>query len=57
MNGKPTREALADALAKIKSVDRNVYGGLPMIDGQADVQNSMLVTWSANGKIVPWENK
>ena len=57
MDGKPTREGLADALAKVKSIERNVYGGLPMVDGQADVQNSMLVAWAASGKIVPWEHK
>ena len=57
IDGKPTREGLAEALAKVKSLERNVYGGLPMIDGQADVQNSMIVAWSASGKIVPWENK
>jgi ABC-type branched-subunit amino acid transport system substrate-binding protein len=57
MEGKPTREGLAETLAKIKSVDRNVYGGLPMIDGQADVHNSMLVAWAASGKIVAWEPK
>jgi branched-chain amino acid transport system substrate-binding protein len=57
MDGKPTREGLADALAKVKLIERNVYGGLPMVDGQADVQNSMLVAWAASGKIVPWEHK
>jgi branched-chain amino acid transport system substrate-binding protein len=57
VDGKPTREGLADALAKVKSIERNVYGGLPMVDGQADVQNSMLVAWAASGKIVPWEHK
>ncbi len=57
LEGKPTREGLADAMAKIKAIDHNVYGGLPMIDGQADVRNSMLVAWSANGKLVPWEHK
>lgn len=56
-DGKPTREGLADALSKVKAVERNVYGGLPMIDGQADVQQSMLVAWSASGKIVAWEPK
>jgi ABC-type branched-subunit amino acid transport system substrate-binding protein len=57
LEGKPTREGLAEALSKIKAVDRNVYGGLPMVDGQADVRNSMLVAWSASGKIVAWEPK
>lgn len=57
LDGKPTREALAEALAGIKTVAPNVYGGLPMVNGQAEVATSMIATWSKDGKIVTWERK
>lgn len=57
LDGKPTREALAQSLGKIASVEHNVYGGLPMVNGQADVKTSLIVNWSADGKLVKWEHK
>ena len=52
--GKPTREALAAALAEQKQVDHNVYGGEPITNGQIDTTETLIVAWSADGKIVPW---
>ncbi len=52
--GKPSREALADALAAQKEVEHNVYGGEPITGGQIDTTDTLIVAWSADGKIVPW---
>jgi len=57
LSGKPNREALAAAMAKIGSIEHNVYGGLPMVAGQADVQKALVVNWSKDGKVVAWEPK
>jgi len=56
-DGTPTRESLAQAIAKISTVEHNLYDGLPMKDGQADYQKSLLGTWSPDGKVVAWEPK
>jgi len=52
--GKPTREALAQALAKQTEVEHNVYGGEPIVGGQIETKDTLIVAWSADGKIVPW---
>jgi branched-chain amino acid transport system substrate-binding protein len=57
LDGKPTREALADAIGKIQSIGHNVYGGVPMRNGQADVENSLIAEWTKDGKVVRWESK
>lgn len=57
LSGKPNREALATAMAKVGSIEHNVYGGLPMVAGQADVQKALVVNWSKDGKVVAWEPK
>lgn len=57
LDGKPTREALAEAIAKSTKLEPNVYGGLPIVNGQADVQNSLIANWSKDGKVVSWEQK
>ncbi|MBV5264921.1 ABC transporter substrate-binding protein [Pinisolibacter aquiterrae] len=57
LSGKANREALATALAKVGSIEHNVYGGLPMVAGQADVQKALVVNWSKDGKVVAWEPK
>jgi branched-chain amino acid transport system substrate-binding protein len=57
LEGKPARDALAEALAKTTSIEHNIYGGLPMADGQADVRTSLIVAWSPEGKLVRWEHK
>lgn len=54
LEGEPTREEMAEALAAIDAVEHNPYGGLPIIDGQADVQTSLIVAWSPEGEIVRW---
>lgn len=57
LEGKPTREGLAEAMAKIATITHNVYGGLPMKEGQADFQKSLIGAWSKDGKVVAWEPK
>lgn len=52
--GKPTRETLAEALSKITQLDHNVYGGERIVDGQAETKDTMIVSWSPEGKLVPW---
>ena len=48
------RESLADRLSKIGKIDHQVYGGEPMKDGQAETTGTLIVIWTAEGKIVPW---
>lgn len=55
LDGKPTREALAEAMAAITEIQPNVYGGLPMRDGQADVEKALIANWTKEGKIAAWE--
>lgn len=52
--GKPTRESLAAALAKVTRLDHDVYGGEQMNNGQAETTGTLVVTWSPDGKLVPW---
>ncbi len=54
LSGKPTRESLGAALAQIKSVEPNVYGGEPMVDGQAETKDTVIVAWTKDGAIAPW---
>ena len=56
-DGKPTREGLAQAIASIKTIEHNLYDGLPMKEGQADYQKSLIGAWSPEGKVVAWEPK
>ncbi|MBD8664219.1 ABC transporter substrate-binding protein [Rhizobium sp. CFBP 8752] len=57
LEGKPTRQDLAEALAKITSIEPNIYGGLPMVAGQANIEKSLIANWSKDGKVVTWEQK
>ncbi len=54
ISGTPTRESLATALSKITKIDHQVYGGEVMKDGQAETTGTLVVMWTADGKIVPW---
>ncbi|VTU46526.1 leucine ABC transporter subunit substrate-binding protein LivK (plasmid) [Variovorax sp. SRS16] len=54
ISGAPTRESLATALSKVSKIDHQVYGGEVMKDGQAETTGTLVVAWSADGKIVPW---
>jgi branched-chain amino acid transport system substrate-binding protein len=54
ISGTPTRESLAEALSKITSLDHNVYGGEQIVNGQAQTPDTLVVSWSPDGKIVPW---
>ena len=54
INGTPTRESLAAALAKVTKLDHQVYGGEEMKDGQAETSGTLVVNWTADGKVAPW---
>ncbi len=54
ISGTPTRESLSLALNKIEKIEHQVYGGEFMKDGQAQTTGTLVVNWSADGKIVPW---
>ncbi len=55
MNGTPTREGLAEALSHQTAIDHNVYGGLQMKDGQAEIVATTIVNWTADGTLAPWK--
>ena len=57
LSGKPTREALAESIAKIGAIEPNIYGGVPMVNGQAEIKESIIAAWSADGKVVAWDRK
>lgn len=52
--GKPTREALAAALAKIDTLEHDVYGGLPIENGQAATRYTLFLNWTPDGRIAAW---
>ncbi len=55
MDGQPTREGLATALSHQTAIDHNVYGGLQIKDGQAEVVATTIVSWTAEGTLAPWK--
>jgi branched-chain amino acid transport system substrate-binding protein len=55
LDAKPTRESLAEALGKVSTVDHDVYGGEKITNGQAETTGTLMVSWSADGKLVPWQ--
>lgn len=57
VDGRPTRESVSDALGKITEISPNVFGGLPIVNGQAEVQNSIIANWTKDGKVVTWDRK
>ena len=52
--GKPTRASLGTALAQVKQVEPDVYGGEPIVNGQAETTGTAVVAWTKDGKIMPW---
>lgn len=52
--GKPTREALAAAMAKIDTADHDVYGGLPIENGQAATRYTLFLNWTPDGRLTAW---
>jgi len=54
ISGTPTRESLGAALAKVATFDHQVYGGEAMNNGQAETAGTLVVNWTADGKLVPW---
>ena len=55
MDGQPTREALAEALSHQTGIEHNVYGGLQVKDGQAEIVATTIVNWTADGTLAPWQ--
>ena len=54
LDGTPTRESLAEALSQDQGLDHNVYGGEKIVNGQAETRDTLIVSWSPEGKLVPW---
>jgi ABC-type branched-subunit amino acid transport system substrate-binding protein len=54
ISGQPTRESLATALSRITKLEHQVYGGQEMKNGQAETTGTLVVSWSADGKLVRW---
>ena len=52
--GKADREALAASMAKITQLDHDVYGGLPILAGQAETKYTLFLAWTPDGKVVRW---
>jgi ABC-type branched-subunit amino acid transport system substrate-binding protein len=57
VDGPPSREAMASQLSKITALTPDVFGGIALIDGQAEVANSLVATWTKDGKIRAWDGK
>lgn len=57
IDGPVTREAIANALSKIDLINPNVFGGLPLVNGQAEVANSLIANWTKDGQIAVWERR
>jgi len=55
LSGKPTREQLADAMAKLPSIRDDVYGGVNLVNGQVETKQNLFLAWSPEGKIVRWK--
>ncbi len=55
MDGQPTREGVAAALAKQTGIDHNVYGGQAVKNGQAEVTGLTIVNWTADGTLAAWK--
>jgi branched-chain amino acid transport system substrate-binding protein len=55
LSGKPTRQTLAEAMWKVTAIERNLYNGQTVVDGQAQIPATLIVNWKPDGKIVLWE--
>ncbi len=57
LDGKPTREALAEAIWNVTEIEYNLYGGQEMVDGQARTPETLIVNWTPEGEVKLWEYK
>jgi branched-chain amino acid transport system substrate-binding protein len=57
LNAAPTREALGESMSKMTSLERNLYGGLPIQNGQAILEKPILAQWSDDGRIIEWKKQ
>lgn len=57
IEGEPTREKLAEQMWKITSIEHNVYGGQTIVDGQAQIPETLIVNWNSDGEVVLWEKQ
>lgn len=55
MDAQPTRESLAQALSQQTKIDHNVYGGLEVKGGQAEITGLTIVNWTADGTLAAWQ--
>ncbi len=55
ISGTPTRESLSAALAKVTKIEHQIYGGEEVKNGQAETTGTLVVNWTADGKLVPWK--
>ncbi|WP_162595708.1 ABC transporter substrate-binding protein [Variovorax sp. PBL-E5] len=55
LSGKPTREQLAEAMAKLPTIRDDVYGGVNLVNGQVQTKQNLFLAWSPEGKIVRWK--
>jgi branched-chain amino acid transport system substrate-binding protein len=54
LSGTPTREQLAGALSKIKTIEHTVYGSEEMVAGQATTRGTLIVNRTSEGSLVAW---
>ncbi|TYR30527.1 ABC transporter substrate-binding protein [Mesorhizobium microcysteis] len=57
IDGEPTREKLAEEMWKITSIDHNLYGGQEIVNGQAQIPETLIVNWNSDGEVALWENQ
>ena len=57
IDGEPTREKLAEEMWKIKSIEHNLYGGQEIVNGQAQIPETLIVNWNSDGEVVLWEKQ
>ena len=57
IDGEPTREKLAEQMWKITSIEHNLYGGQEIVNGQAQIPETLIVNWNSNGEVVLWEKQ
>jgi branched-chain amino acid transport system substrate-binding protein len=55
LQGKPTREQLAEAMASLNTIENDVFGGIKLVDGQLITDKNNFVAWTREGKIAPWK--
>ncbi|MCY0150074.1 ABC transporter substrate-binding protein [Hoeflea sp. G2-23] len=55
LDGKPTRQDLANAMWNTTEINVNPYGGQAMESGQARTPSTLIVNWTKDGEVKFWE--